>query len=74
MFSVRDLSLGHTSLSFGYPNEGSWLSRLVALPCRLSPYFTYGYAYKNTSYIIFYRVFIARTSIYETNLIIILLI
>ena len=29
---MRDLSLGHTSLSFGYPNEGLRLSRLVALP------------------------------------------
>ena len=46
----------------------------MALPCHLSPYFTYGYAYKNTHPILFYRVFIAHTSIYETNLIIILLI
>ena len=46
----------------------------MTLPCHLSPYFTYGYAYKNTHPIVFfYRVFIARTRIYETNLIILLI-
>ena len=70
---MRDLSLGQTSLSLGYPNQGDslvwWHYHAICLPTLLKVTCT-----KTHILYYVYREFIARTSIYETNLIIMLLI